>query len=221
MILTVAAMISIIALTFGVQLFLEYVFGRWGRIDNEERLTGLQVAERIKAASGLQADIEKIDRPKGDHYDPQTHTVRLSQAVASQPSVVALAVTAHELGHAQQLEKQSDMMRLRGILVPAVRISPMFSYALISIGLATRLMSLTWIGIGFFAVSLLFMLLTLPIEFDASQRGMKLLQQSGLMVSDADRRGVRMVLTAAALTYVAASALSLIQMLRYVRLARG
>lgn len=220
MLFLVTFILPVLVLTIGVQLYLEFVFGRWGRISNSGGLRGLDVAERIKAASGLQPDVVALGQPKGDHYDPQSHTVRLSQPVTDQPSVLALAVTAHELGHAQQLEQQSGLLQLRGLLLPAVSLSPTIAYGLITVGLALRLFPMVWVGIGFFAVALLFMLLTLPVEFDASQRGMKLLEQSGLLTTRQERRGVQQVLLAAGLTYVAASALSLMQFLRYIALVR-
>lgn len=199
-------------------VFVDYAFGKWGGVDNNANLTGTQVAERIKQTAALTPVVETSSA--GDHYDPHGHKVRLTEKIADQPSVLALAVTAHELGHAQQHQDDSNLIQMRNFLLPAIQISPSVSYALVSIGVGLRFFKLVWIGAGLFVLVVVFMFLTLPIEVDASRRGIKLLEDSGLLTDKQDRRGARQVLTAAALTYVSASALSIGQLLRYIRLAR-
>lgn len=209
------------ALLFSVvaQIMVSSAFSKWGRIRNGAGLTGVEVAERIKRYSGLAGvRLEGIQGQHTDHYDPQSHTVRLSQDVASKPSVAAMAVVAHELGHAQQHEERSFLIQMRGFLVPAMRFSPMVSYGLIMAGFLFRMVGLIEIGILFYGVVVAFMLLTLPVEIDASRRGIKLLTDTGLMVADEDRSGSRSVLTAAALTYVAAAVTALLQLLYYISL---
>lgn len=199
-------------------VFVDYMFGKWGGVDNSVYLTGEQVAARIKQAAALTPVVETSS--VGDHYDPHGHKVRLTEKIADQPSVLALAVTAHELGHAQQHQENSTLIQYRNLLLPAIQIVPSVSYALVTIGLGLRVFRLAFVGVALFALVVVFMFLTLPIEVDASRRGMKLLDESGLLVDERDERGARQVLTAAALTYVSASMLSIGQLLRYISLAR-
>jgi Zn-dependent membrane protease YugP len=156
---------------------------------------------------------EKVAGQMTDHYDPRSHTVRMSEGVAGKHSVAAMAIVAHELGHAQQHENGSLLIKMRGVLVPAVRVSPQIAYFLIFIGWIFNLSGAFQLGILFYGLVVLFSLLTLPVEIDASRRGLKLLEQSGLMVSDQDRLGSRRVLTAAGATYVAAAITAVLQLL--------
>ncbi len=198
-------------------VYVDYIFGKWEGVDNQAYFTGVDVAERLKSVAQLTPVIEGSSA--ADHYDPHGHKVRLRDKIAHQPSVLALAVTAHEMGHAQQHQENSSLIQMRNFLVPAIQISPSLSYALVSLGLAFRMFRLVWAGALIFASVVVFMFLTLPIEFDASRRGLNLLREAGLLESDSDQRGARQVLNAAALTYVAASALSVGQLVRYIRLA--
>ncbi len=211
-----------IAASLAAQIYVSYAFGKWSEVNNGSGLTGVDVAERIMAGSGLRAAVEVVTKKKAvDHYDPRSHTVRLTAKVAEKSSVAALAIVAHELGHAQQHEEESMLIQMRNFLVPAVQVMAPASYMLITTGLFVRMVSLLWLGAFTFGAVVLFMFLTLPVEIDASQRGIKLLQDNGLMKFDEDFHGARQVLTAAALTYVAASVLSLGQLLRYITIARG
>jgi len=198
-------------------VYVDYVFGKWEGVDNQAYYTGVDVAERLKEVAQLTPVVEGSS--PSDHYDPHGHKVRLRDKVAYQPSVLALAVAAHEMGHAQQHQEDSGLIQMRNFLVPAIQISPSLSYALVSLGLALRWFRLVWFGAFVFAAVVVFMFLTIPVEVDASRRGMKLLNQAGLLESESDQRGARQVLIAAALTYVAASALSVGQLVRYIRLA--
>jgi hypothetical protein len=146
--------------------------------------------------------------------------VRLSDPVASQPSVASMAVTAHELGHVQQYQTGSGLIKMRGFLLPALQFSPTLSYIAIFMGFVFNLTGLIWIGIFFFALMVLFSILTLPVEINASRRGLRLLGDAGLMESDQDSKGARQVLTAAALTYLAAAIASILQLLYYISVAR-
>jgi uncharacterized protein len=155
-----------------------------------------------------------------DHYDPGSQVVRLSQDVAAKSSVASMAIVAHEFGHVQQHQQNSVLMQMRSFLVPAVQFSPMISYGLILAGLLMNAMDLVWLGILFFGVVVIFMLLTLPVEIDASMRGLRLLRETGLMTTADDVSGSRQVLTAAAMTYVAAFVTALLQLLYYISLAQ-
>jgi hypothetical protein len=209
-------------LSLGAQFFVRSAFAKWSKTRNGAGLTGVQVAERIMArtnVSGVQ--LEGTPGQLTDHYDPRTHTVRMSQDIATVPSVAAMAITAHELGHAQQHQEKSFLITMRNFLVPAVQFSPMVSYFLIFMGLIFNVTGLFWLGILFFGVVVFFMILTLPVEFDASARGLRLLRESGLMVSEMDTAGSRQILTAAALTYVAAAISAVLQLLYYISLANN
>jgi hypothetical protein len=131
-----------------------------------------------------------------------------------------MAIVAHELGHAQQHQENSILITARTFLVPAMRFSPTAAYGLIIAGILFQATGLIWAGIAFFGVVVLFMLLTLPVEFDASRRGLKLLEQAGLMAGGQDRTGARQILSAAALTYVAAFVSALLTLLYYISLAQ-
>ena len=209
----------LVILSFLAQEYVNYVFQKWGKVSNDARLTGMQVAERISTSAGLGVELGVVDKKLGDHYDPQSHTVRLSAPVAGEASVSAMAIAAHELGHAQQQLDQPGMIRLRDVLVPAVRLAPTASYMLLFLGAVLGRLSLVWMGLGVLVLTTVFMLLTLPIEFDASRRALVLLDRNA-MLSEADRRGARQMLTAAALTYVVASVFSVVQLLRFIWLRR-
>ncbi len=209
-------MIPSLVLSFGAQMFVRSAYNKWGNTRNVQGMTGAEVGQRIAAAAGLQAvRFEGTQGQLTDHFDPSSNTVRMSQDVATKPSVAAMAIVAHELGHAQQYQEKSALIGMRSFLVPAMQFSPTVAYLLIMAGLLLNFTGLAWIGVGFFSVVVVFMLLTLPVEFDASRRGLLLLEQAGL---SADAGGARQMLTAAALTYVAAFVSSLLTLLYYVSL---
>lgn len=218
MLIVALAALLFLLLPIMAMVFVDYAFGKWGGVDNRNYLSGTQVADRIKLAEPLTPVIEATT--VSDHYDPAQHAIRLTDKIAHQPSVLAMAVTAHELGHAQQHEENSGLIQLRSVLVPALQIAPTLSYGLITAGVVLRQVRVIWVGVAMFMLIVLFMFLTLPIEVDASRRGMALLEKSGLLEDERDKRGARQVLVAAALTYVSASVLSIGQLLRYIRLAR-
>lgn len=207
--------LPLLGLSFAAQQYVESVFFKWGKVDNSAGLSGMAAAERIARDARLGVRFTTTSRKLGDHYAPETHTVCLSNQVAEQTSVAALAIAAHELGHAQQKQEESAMIRLREVLVPAVRLAPTLGYVLLTVGGVLGRFSLIWGGIAVLALTVVFMLLTLPIEFDASRRAFVLLERSDLL-APGDRRGARQMLTAAALTYAVASVFSLVQFVRFV-----
>ncbi len=212
--------IPALVLSLGAQFLVMSAFNKWTKVRNSSGLTGVQVAERIINAASLHGvGLEGVPGQRSDHYDPRSHIVRLSEEIATRPSVAAMAVVAHELGHAQQHQERSVLIQMRNFLVPAMQISPNVAMLLILAGLFLRLTGLLWLGIAFYGVVVVFMILTLPAEFDASRRGLKLLDQTGLMVASEDSSGSRQVLTAAALTYVAAAVTALLNLLYYISLA--
>lgn len=204
------------------QMYVRSQYSKWGQTRNAHGLRGPEVARKIMQTANLNVSLEAS--PGGelsDHYDPRSHTVRMSPEIASQPSVASMAIVAHELGHAQQHQEKSPLIAARNFLLPAVTISPTVSYIMIFAGIFLQFPGLAWLGVGFFGISVIFMILTLPVEFDASRRGLALLEQSGLMTSAEDRDGSRQMLTAAALTYIAAAVTAVLQLLYYVSLVSG
>lgn len=210
-----------LALSGLVQLYLQSTFAKWNQKPNTERMTGLQVAQTIFNRTSLQEiSLGRTSGALTDHYDPTQNIVCLSDAVADQPSIAAMAVAAHELGHVQQYQTRSGLIVMRHAIMPALQFSPTVSYLMITFGILFNLAGLMWIGILFFGLMVLFSLLTLPIELDASRRGLRLLTEAGLLESPIEAQGARQVLNAAALTYLAAAVTSVLQLLYYISLVQ-
>ena len=165
--------------------------------------------------------IEPVEGLLTDHYDPRSKTLRLSRKNYFGRSVAAAAVAAHEFGHALQDASQYRPLVLRSAMVPVVNFGSYLGWIFLMAGLFFRLTSLAWLGVLFFAGGAAFALVTLPVEFDASARAKRLLEQTGILRSETEKQGVSKVLTAAALTYVAAFAVALSQLLYYVLLVLG
>jgi len=188
-------------------------YKKYTQIPNSRQLTGLAAAQQLIPALGLNnLNVEGTPGELSDHYDPRSKTLRLSQGVAREPSIASVAIVSHELGHAMQDATGYGPLKLRSAIVPAVQVSPMIAYALFMAGFIFSSPSLTNIGILFFGVTVLFSLITLPVEFDASRRGLKMLESNSLLtVNEMD--GAKAVLRAAALTYVAAAVQALLTLL--------
>ena len=213
-------LIPTLLISIGVQVYLRSTFSKWSSVKNSTGIVGPQVAQQLFDRTSLQPiRVERIKGTMTDHFDPGANTVRLSDPVATQPSVASMAVTAHELGHVQQYQTGSGLIKMRGFLLPALQFSPTISYMAILFGLWFNMTGLLWIGILFFGLMVLFSVLTLPVEIDASRRGTKLLQEAGLMQNENDASGSRAVLSAAALTYLAAAVTSILQLLYYISVA--
>jgi Zn-dependent membrane protease YugP len=165
--------------------------------------------------------IQPIAGEMTDNYDPRTKVLNLSQGVGNVPSVAALAIAAHELGHAMQDADGYFPLRLRSALVPMVNIGSNLGWILIMVGLFINWTQLAWFGVVAFAAGAIFALATLPVEFDASARAKRMLAESGIIVGEEEQGGVNAVLNAAALTYVAALVTAVLQLLYYTNLVRG
>jgi Zn-dependent membrane protease YugP len=210
--------IPTILLSLAVQIYLKRTFKTWSKVENEADLTGRQVADRLFEETSLEPiPVQRINQPLGDHFDPKKNVVRLSPPVGDADSVSAMAVTAHELGHVQQYQTGSGLIKARSFLLPAVRFSPTITYICALMGLFFNMTNLLWVALFFFGITVLFSLLTLPVEFDASKRGMAMLHETELFGSEEEARGARKVLTAAALTYVASFITSVLQFIYYLR----
>lgn len=218
--------IATLALSLGVQFWLRSTYGRWNRVQNTSGLTGAETARAILNANGLHdVRVEPVQGVLSDHYDPRTRTVRLSQDNYSRASVAGSAVAAHEVGHAIQHAQAYAPLQWRAALVPIANIGGNFAPLVIIFGFMTGLNtalggSLVQLGILLFAGVVLFQLITLPVEFDASRRAMVQMEKLGIATTG-DVSGSRQVLNAAAMTYVAAAASSVAYLLHYVLMFMG
>jgi len=202
--------------------YVKAAYNKWSRVAAGSRFTGYEATKRLINISGLYGvQIQATPGEMTDHYDPRNNTVYLSNGVASQPSVAALAIAAHELGHAQQAAEGYLPFKFRGALVPMVNIGSYLGWILIMIGLFLQMTQIAWLGVLVFASGAFFALVTLPVEFDASARAKRMLAESGIIQTDAEMRGVNNVLNAAALTYVAGLVTAILQLLYYVMLIGG
>ncbi len=214
--------IPTLLLSLAAQAFVSAAYKKWSAVRNGAGVSGVQVAEQIFARTNVRSvQLEGVPGRLSDHYDPQSGVVRLSKDIATVPSVASMAVVAHELGHVQQHQEQSILISMRNFLVPGVQLAPQIGYLMIFAGLFLQITGLLWAGILLFGVMVIFMLLTLPVEIDASRRGLILLRESGLLVGDQDASGARQVLTAAALTYVAAAVTAVLQLVYFIGLANN
>jgi len=209
-------MLPAFILTMVAQIYVKSAYSKWSQVRNYHNLTGIEAAQQLTARVGL-SDIQ-LKRTQGnltDHYDPRDNTLALSQGVADQPTVAALAITAHELGHAMQDRDNYGPMKLRSAIVPMVNIGSNLGWILLMIGLVLRLANLAWMGVILFSAGALFSLITVPVELNASKRARQMLTSTGLVVNAEEEKGVSAVLNAAALTYVAGLATSLLQVLYF------
>jgi Zn-dependent membrane protease YugP len=206
-------------LSLAVQGSMKSTFRRYSRIRSGSGLTGAMAARQILESEGLyNVRIEHISGDLTDHYDPRTKVVRLSDTVYGSTSLSALGVAAHECGHAIQDAKSYAPLRIRSSLVPVANFGSSMAWPLFLFGLILSYEPLLYVGIILFCGALLFQIVTLPVEFDASHRALVKLGSTGLMRED-EVSGSRRVLRAAAMTYVAAVCASLLQLLRLLLLA--
>ncbi len=204
------------------QMWVKGAYQKWSGVANSRRVTGYDTAEILIRQGGLQrVGLNVAPGELTDNFDPSSGVVNLSEGVARQASVAAMAITAHEFGHVQQHQQKSPLMAIRTMLVPSAMWGPRIGFALIFLGLIMNFMGLAVIGLILFAGTTLFTVVTLPVELDASRRAMNLLRDTGLIQSDQDAQGARAVLTAAAFTYVAAVATSLLTLLYYAMIIFG
>lgn len=210
-----------IVLAMVAQAKVSGTFQRFSGVGNMSGYTGAEVAKRILDLSGVyDVRVEHIGGNLTDHYDPVHKVLRLSDAVYSSRSVAAIGVAAHEVGHAIQHSTGYSFLKIRHSLFPIANFASKASFPLILIGGLLGAGGLLNIGIIFFAITTLFAIVTLPVEFNASRRAMQVLTTEGILV-DNELKGAKKVLQAAALTYVASAAVSLGQLLRFILLFGG
>lgn len=209
-------------LCLAAQAKVSMTYGKYEKVRSRTGMTGAQAAQRILEMSGIyDVRIERVSGRLTDHYDPTGKVLRLSDATYASGSVAAIGVAAHECGHAVQHHKGYGPLRLRSALVPAANIGSKAGIPMIILGALLGMNQiLIQIGIWVFALAVLFQVVTLPVEFDASKRALAMLDGYGLMDRE-ETAGCRKVLSAAALTYVAAAATAILQLLRLVLLFGG
>ena len=190
------------------------------------RITGAQAAQRVLSHNGVSGvRIERISGNLTDHYDPTTNVIRLSDSVYDATSTAAIGVACHEAGHAVQYAQNYAPIKLRAAIIPLTNFGSKIAMPLILIGILLTFLGsfstvLVYLGIACFGLSLVFQLITLPVEFNASSRAMKAIESAGILTED-EQQGARKTLRAAAMTYVAATAVSLAQLLRLIVLFGG
>lgn len=199
-------------------------FSKYSQVRNSRGITGAQAAEQVLRTAGVyDVRIERVGGNLTDHYDPRTKVLRLSDSVYGQTSVAAVGVAAHECGHAIQHAKGYAPLKLRSTLVPIANFGSKIAWPLIIFGLFIRGESSTLLinlGIIAFLGAVVFQLITLPVEFNASNRAIRMIADSGMMYGE-EIKGAKKVLSAAALTYVASAATAILQLLRILILTGG
>ena len=217
MLIVISALISLFA-----QFLVNSRFSKYSRVRSRAGMTGAQAAERILQSQGIyDVAIQRVSGKLTDHYNPRNKTLNLSDAVYASTSVAAVGVAAHECGHAIQHARGYAPLSFRSALVPVANIGSQLSWLFIILGIFFGgSHTLIMIGILMFSAAVLFQLVTLPVEFNASGRALKLLSETGILQKD-EVSDTRKVLSAAALTYVAAATTAVLQLLRLLRLFGG
>ena len=201
-------------------------FKKYSKQFSSRRLTGADATRRVLSANGVYGvRIERISGNLTDHYDPRTNVIRLSDSVYSSTSTAAIGVACHEAGHAVQYAQNYAPIKLRAAIIPLTNFGSRIAMPLILAGILFSAMgtfsdTLVYLGIASFGLSLVFQLITLPVEFNASRRAMQAIE-SGNILTPEEQRGAKKTLQAAALTYVAATAVALAQLLRLIAIFGG
>lgn len=216
---TFIILIPALLLAVWAQIKVSTAFSEYSKVRSVTGFTGSQLAMRLLDNAGIyDVRVEPMPGHLTDHYDPRTKVVRLSASTYGSPSVAALGVVAHEIGHAIQHAEKNPALVFRTILAPVASLGSSLAWILFVMGLIFALPALWQFGIVLFALAVMFSLITLPVEYDASRKAMKLLREN-IMMSEEELKGVKKVLSAAALTYVAATAMSVLQLLRMLLIA--
>ena len=216
---TILIVLPALIFTIWAQISVNSRFNKYSQVRTSRGLTGAEAARRILDENGLHdVRIERVRGSMTDHYDPRDNVIRLSETVHDVASVAAVGVAAHEAGHAVQYARHYGPIKLRASILPITRVGSMMAMPIFIIGLFLAMESLLLLGILLYSAVTLFQLLTLPVEFNASARALDTLEYTHMMFGD-ELAGARKVLSAAAMTYVAALATSLLTLLRLLALA--
>lgn len=201
-------------------------FQKYSKQLSARHITGAEAAQRVLSANGVSGvRIESVSGKLTDHYDPRTNVIRLSEDVYGSTSTAAIGVACHEAGHAVQYAQDYAPIKLRAAIIPVTNIGSKLAMPLILLGLVLSFVEdfsyfFIYLGIACFGLSLVFQLITLPVEFNASHRALRAIEEGNLLTQD-EQRGAKKTLTAAAMTYVAATAVSLAQLLRLLVIFGG
>ena len=210
-----AVLISLIA-----QLMVKSSFSKYSKVYT--RFSGAEAAERLLSSRGINnVRIERVSGNLTDHFDPKTNVIRLSESVYDARTIAAVGVACHEAGHAVQYAEHYFPIKVRNAIVPATQIGSYLSWPLLLIGILLSNSYLINVGIILFGLVVLFQFLTLPVEFNASRRAIKALTENGILYDEEEAKGAKRVLSAAALTYVAALLVALGQLIRLLLLTQG
>lgn len=215
--------ILILSLALGgiTQWWVKSSFRRYSEVPFATGQTGAQVARSMLDANGLShVTIERVAGELSDHYDPRADVLRLSPAVHDGRSIASAGVACHEAGHALQHARGFVFARVRSSLVPAAQLGSNMAFPLIFLGIFMNFAGLVSVGVALFAGAVLFQIVTLPVEFDASRRALANISSSGAVVASDQVDGARRVLTAAAMTYLAAALVAVLQLLYFIGLSR-
>ncbi|EJT6613560.1 zinc metallopeptidase [Clostridium perfringens] len=216
---TYLILIPAILISAWAQFKVSSTFNKYSTVRSINGYTGAQVARILLNDAGLQeVEIQQVPGRLSDHYDPRAKVLRLSSDVYGSTSVASIGVAAHEVGHAIQDKESYSALVFRNAIVPVVNFSSSLSLILFFIGILLSYSTLVTIGIILFSVVVLFQLVTLPVEFNASSRALKLLEARGILY-DKEVEGARKVLSAAALTYVAATLMAVLQLVRLIAIS--
>ncbi len=209
-----------ILISLWAQIRVKSTFAKYSKRAVASGMTGAEASRLIQQKNGISTGLEAVAGELSDHFDPRTNTIRLSSGVYGQATVAAVGVAAHETGHAIQHAQGYAPVNWRTKMVPITNFASGISPILIILGIVMAMDPLAYAGIALFSIVTLFQLVTLPVEFNASNRAVAALKESGRFTQD-ELNGVRKVLTAAALTYVAALLVSLMTLLRFILLVGG
>ena len=217
----VILLIPVLLLSFWAQIQVNGSFRKYSAVYNRRRMTGAQAAEAVLRAHGVfDVPVRMCRGSLTDHYDPRDNTIYLSESVYHEATVAAVGVACHEAGHAVQYAVGYGPIRVRSAIIPLTQFGSKFSFILLLVGMLLYSEMLFLIGIVLFSLTTLFQLITLPVEFNASARALETIEGQGLLHGD-EITGAKKVLRAAALTYVAALLMSMLQLLRYVLIFAG
>ena len=213
---TMIMLVPALIISFMAQSKINSTYNRYSRERNRNGYTGMQVARMILDGAGLyDVPIEMVNSRLGDHYDPSSRVLRLSPDVYNNASIAAAGIAAHEVGHAIQHAEAYKPIKLRNAIVSVVNFSSNISWIVFFVGLLMGLKSLTMLGIILFSAAVIFQLVTLPVEFDASMRAVRILDNKNILYEDEVKKAGK-VLKAAAMTYVAATLMAVSQLIRLI-----
>jgi Zn-dependent membrane protease YugP len=199
-----------------INLILKSTFNKYSQIPNNRSITGAKAAEIVLQYYNVHdVQIEKVSGNLTDHYDPRCNVIRLSENVYDNPSIAAVGVACHEAGHAAQHAESYMPIKLRNLILPVCKIGSKLATPLFVIGLILSFTELIWVGICLFSFTTIFQLATLPVEFNASKRAIKVIESTDILATE-EVFGAKKVLKMAAMTYVAALAVSFMQLLKLV-----